>query len=239
VVPTTEEINDISFAVGKLWELDVNRLSPGTDYIVSMQGGHKVYDKRDTAKDPLYSFVDAKIFERPTFRTFVSLLDNYVAETGVTEVVTREERAENSAFLNRIMETYCMQYCHNILCAKGLAPRDNSAFIRMLNDLWFGMYRREAQNDSSAFEHVFLGEIRDGSVCGMHNWIQIYNEERRGSFNYMGYITPKRQPRSEGSAVPATDQQLVTIQFEWRHCLKPASTSFIGKTSRSDISSIF
>ncbi len=39
-------------------------------------------------------------------------------------------------------------------------------------------------------------QIRDGSVMGMHNWLQIYLEEKKGKLNYKGYIKPKRRGRN-------------------------------------------
>ena len=48
--------------------------------------------------------------------------------------------------------------------------------------------RRKVENDSSGFEHVFVGEEKDGVIVGLHNWIQIYLEEKKGNLNYMGYI---------------------------------------------------
>ena len=51
-------------------------------------------------------------------------------------------------------------------------------FIKELDLLWFGLYRRKVDNDSSGFEHVFCGEVRDSSgdrqadkVTGLHNWL--------------------------------------------------------------------
>jgi hypothetical protein len=31
-----------------------------------------------------------------------------------------------------------------------------------------------------------------GKVMGCHNWMQVYNEERKGHLNYQGYIRPKQ-----------------------------------------------
>jgi len=233
--PTAEELANLSDACKKLWQLDVNRLVPGVDYVINLQEGKRVYDKGDFADDPLFTFVDERVFSKPTFRAFVALLDNYVAETGVTEVVSDAERRENSEFIRSIMATPLMQYCHNYLVAVGKAPSDVSAFSRLLSELWFGLYKRETANDSSGFEHVFLGEIKDGAVTGMHNWVHIYLEEKKKNFNYLGFITPKRVPGVSGYHLPEADQQLITIQFEWKGCLKNVSSSFVGTSPEFEI----
>ena len=41
---------------------------------------------------------------------------------------------------------------------------DPQQFKAALVQMWFSLYRREVQNDSSGFEHVFLGESDDGQV---------------------------------------------------------------------------
>jgi hypothetical protein len=40
--------------------------------------------------------------------------------------------------------------------------------------------------DSSGFEHVFVGEEDEETrtVSGLHNWIQIADEERKGHLDY-------------------------------------------------------
>ena len=47
--------------------------------------------------------------------------------------------------------------------------------------------------DSSAFEHVFVGEIKDqgddDKVMGFHNWLQIYLQEKKGVLDYMGFYS--------------------------------------------------
>lgn len=40
-------------------------------------------------------------------------------------------------------------------------------FEKQLHKIWFDLYRREGEDDSSAFEHVFVGEVRDGEAKGI------------------------------------------------------------------------
>lgn len=74
--------------------------------------------------------------------------------------------------------------------------RAEESFRQLLFDMWFAFYRRDSWNDSSGFEHVFVGESRDGRTSGFHNWIQFYIEESRNRLDYRGYIFPE-SPRPE------------------------------------------
>lgn len=100
VEPTAEELGSLSLACARLWDLDTNRLVPGKDYVIDLQMGKRIYDVEDTAARPLFRFVDEACLERPTYKSFVKIFDNYVAELGKQEVVTDEEVAENMVRLN-------------------------------------------------------------------------------------------------------------------------------------------
>ncbi|TMW57443.1 hypothetical protein Poli38472_003368 [Pythium oligandrum] len=225
-MPTAAELRDISLACDKLWALDKNRLEPNVDYELNLQQGKTMWQHGDVTEDPLFTFVDQSVFERPTFRHFVSLLDNYERGVGITETVTADELTENNAFLNAILDTAPMRYVYNWLTKNKKFVGDMSAFKKKLDNIWFGLYRRQTRNDSSGFEHVFLGEEKDGKICGCHNWIQIYHEERAGRLNYLGYIKPKQ--RGQSVMKPFNTEQLVTIQFMWEKEIKPVSTSLVG-----------
>ena len=75
------------------------------------------------APDPLFVFVDERALEKPTFKTFIAILDNYIAQTGQSEVVTTEERQENQRFLNFAMDTAVMQYVHKVGLKLPLTPQ--------------------------------------------------------------------------------------------------------------------
>jgi len=215
-------------AVQHLWNLDANRLDPHEDYVINVQSGKKPYWKEDAAEDPLFTSVDRNVWKRPTYRAFHALLDNYSAEVGVEETVSNTERREISDFLNAILQTAPMQFCHQYCHAKDPdnIPSDLSGFKALLHKVWFEMYRRSrgGRLDSSGFEHVFIGEARDGDVTGFHNWIQFYLEEQRGKLDYRGYLKPK----SKGDAHHNSNDHLLTLQFNWAGVEKFAGTFFVG-----------
>lgn len=92
--------------------------------------------------------------------------------------------------------------------------------------IWFELYRRErgGRLDSSGFEHVFIGEVKNEEVSGLHNWLQIALEEQAGRLDYRGYIKPRSQSSSESDS----NDHLLTIQFRWQGVEKFVGTSFIG-----------
>jgi poly(U)-specific endoribonuclease len=227
VVPSADELGSLSLACSKLWDLDVNRLHPGIDYAIDLQRGKSSYQEGDFAARPLFKFVKEEIFvEKPTYAKFIALLDNYERAVGLAEHVTVEEKKENWDFLESVMETPCGRYLHAYLVQKRRYPDDLSAFKKRLYDMWFMLYTRKVRNDSSGFEHVFVGEMKDGQVSGFHNWIQILLEEKSGRLDYKGYIKPRRRGRAHDD--PHDFEQLVTIQFAWEGDLKPVGSSFIG-----------
>jgi len=220
----------ISQATQHLWDIDVNRATAGRDYTISVQNGKKPYQKQDVAAEPLFTRVDPALFRRPTYRAFIALLDNYVAQTGVSESVSGEERVENRTFIDAVMQTGPMQFCHAYCRANGKhrgdVPADVAGFKKLLHKIWFELYFRErgGRPDSSGFEHVFVGEIRDGKVSGFHNWMRFYFEERKGNVDYKGYI----KPRGRNNAETNGDDNILTLQFTWNGYEKFVGTNFVG-----------
>lgn len=175
--PSEDELADLSRACNKLWELDLNRLVPGKDYEIDCGEGKRVSGREDMAEGCLFSWVSEDAFRKPTFSRFCSLLDNYNPDQGSREIVTAEERQEQAAFVEEISRTAPIKYLHKYLSSKGVTPNDYQDFKRLLTSLWFDLYGRGGTSgSSSAFEHVFVGEIKQRGqqeVSGFHNWLQV------------------------------------------------------------------
>lgn len=57
----------------------------------------------------LYAYVNEKLFSKPTYASFIRLLDNYQRATGREEEVTAEELQEQNVFLREVMKTELMK----------------------------------------------------------------------------------------------------------------------------------
>lgn len=118
----------------------------------------------------------------------------------MSEVVTPAETREETAFLDAILATPVMKEAEKFLTTKrfiinrrvgqnGRVQVNRNAFRNAIRKIWFGIFSRERNVDaSSGFEHVFLGERRDGKVIGLHNWIYYANQEKQHNVNYLGHM---------------------------------------------------
>ncbi|XP_030608086.1 poly(U)-specific endoribonuclease-C-like [Archocentrus centrarchus] len=222
---------ELTKVLNQLWRQDKNRLKPGTDYRISLQGkaGYVAQGSnyaRDKAKAPLFTYVNEdKLKSIETYKYFISLLDNYEMSTGVSETVTSEELKENELFIDAILKTDVMKCAHQYLVKKGQSPSDPAQFKRQLYNMWFRLYHRERSGgeDSCGFEHVFVGESKYGQeIIGLHNWVQFYLQEKHGHVDYKGYKA------RDNKDTPDEDDHVLNLQFSWKGLVKPVGGSFIG-----------
>ncbi|CAG8441288.1 13858_t:CDS:2 [Ambispora leptoticha] len=122
------------------------------------------------------------LWESPTFKTFKTLLDNYHASRGINEEFTKLQEKEIDDFIRAIYLTKPIQYIFKALYDqfkyKGTHTQRASEFKRMLRRIWFNLRSSgEVDNknikDTSAFEHIFLGEIKKTGATGLHNWLSL------------------------------------------------------------------
>lgn len=214
----------------ELWRLDINRMAPGSDYNISVQGRAGYIDQGshnavDHASSPLFSGVDEqKLQGITTFSRFVKLLDNYERSTGVSERVSAAELTENSLFLDAVLQTEVMKRAHRYLVEKGKSSSNLQAFKTQLNTIWFRLYHRDRAGgeDSCGFEHVFVGETKHGrEIVGLHNWVQLYMQEKIGKLDYKGYRAGSRD-------LPDQDDHVLNLQFSWHGLVKPVGGAFVG-----------
>lgn len=76
----------------------------------------------------------------------------------------------------------------NFLLQKGIVTADSKSHRDLLKTIWFNLYSRGGGKiGSSGFEHVFLSEVKNGTVMGLHNWIYLSEAESSGDLDYKGW----------------------------------------------------
>lgn len=151
------------------------------------------------------------------------LLNNYEHNVGRVEDRSQAEKNEENAFLNAITATPVMKKTRDFWKRKGLVGPSMTDFKNKLREMWFDTYSRSrGVKDSSGFEHVFVGEIKNGAVTGLHNWLQFYNEEKHNRLNYMGWIYKRKRG-------------IIGLKFKWLNKIKSISTIQFGPSPELDI----
>jgi len=92
--------------------------------------------------------------------------------------------------LDAVMASPVMQATWGFLNQYGQGNQTKSNFESWVKQLWFGPYSRgdsPSALGSSGFEHVFVGEWKDGKVSGLHSWLRYYLLEKSGAITYKGW----------------------------------------------------
>ncbi|PSN50777.1 Poly(U)-specific endoribonuclease [Blattella germanica] len=201
----------------ELLKKDVNNAA---QYIrINYQGRTKSNSAKDEAPEPLV-VVNSRALQIPTISKLRHLYDNYIHDAAVNEHVTAAERAEENNFLDAVMTTSVMKYTMHFLADKGIVNRDPKVQKDLLKQIWFNMYSRGGGKvGSSAFEHVFLGELKRGEISGMHNWIYFASEEAQRQADYLGYIR-KLDLGGKGA--------ILKLHYKWSNLVKPVGSMFVG-----------
>ncbi|XP_053969373.1 endoribonuclease CG2145 [Anastrepha ludens] len=158
---------------------------------VNFQGKTKSFERDDHAAQPLLKMDNAHFSSDPssTIVLLRRLFDNYLLNVHAVEETTPEQAQEELDFLNAVLKTSIMKHTMRFLQQKGLVSSDYKDQIQLLKDLWFTQYSRfKGRMGSSGFEHVFLAELREDSVLGLHNWIYFHEQEQQGNLDYKGFI---------------------------------------------------
>lgn len=119
-----------------------------------------------------------------------------------------------------------MQELYNWFKAKGHPIATSPQVFRFwIGQLWFSHYSRAlGRPDTSGFEHVFIGEAKNGEISGMHNWVRFYvlENNRTENFDYKGF-TVKRF------------NIMAALKFTWDGLLKRAGSILIGTSPEFDM----
>ncbi|XP_055642561.1 endoribonuclease CG2145 [Toxorhynchites rutilus septentrionalis] len=181
----------------------------------------------DEASDPLLTIDEQQVFSYPTIEKMRPLFNNYEIDTMVNEHVTAMEKKEENDFVDALLATNVMRTAMLFLQKKGVVTADPKTHHELLKTIWFQLYSRgNGKIGSSGFEHVFLNEISNGTMIGLHNWVYLYEQEKAGRLDYQGYL--KKMDLSNKGEIAK-----VRLTFDKLH--KPSNSLFIATSPELEI----
>jgi len=222
---TDEELKEITAAL-----FDLIDSPPVADLDIQFQGATHGGSTADQAPNDLISKLDeVSLFASPTFKYILPLMDNYIPDVRQSEDHSLEEQMEEDMFLDAVVDSVIMKRAIDFLIEKKYFTSVEGAKEK-LRELWFQPYDRDGTSNlvlgSSGFEHVFIGEIKNGIVSGFHGWIHWYLEEQAGNTDYLGYI----KTVDFGQNVYG-----LTDVFEWNGAMKAIGGGFVGTPPELDM----
>ena len=137
--------------------------------------------------------MDNSFLRKPIYQKLSALYENYDNDVTVKEDRTTAEKKEEDAFLDEVMKSKVIIKTLQFLKDQKVYSKSANDFKKLLKELWFDVYSRGKRIlGSSGFEHVFLGEKKNGAVQGFHNWVYFYNQEQKNKINYLGHWVEKQ-----------------------------------------------
>ncbi|XP_077296559.1 uncharacterized protein LOC143918471 [Arctopsyche grandis] len=213
-IASDKELSDMSEA---LLNKDVN--NPAKFVTLNSQQKTTSFSKDDLAPEPLFT-IDSAVWNIPTISAMRTLLDNYEQDTTVNEHVTAMEKNEENVFLDAVMATSVMRHLMTFLKEKGIVTPDPKQQRDLLKQTWFNMYSRGGGKiGSSGFEHIFLSEIKNNEISGLHNWLYFHTLENARQVNYLGYLK-KVDISNKGN--------ILKLHFNLKGIDKPVDSMFVG-----------
>ncbi|NXH01265.1 ENDOU endoribonuclease, partial [Loxia leucoptera] len=205
----------------QLYGLDHNRARP-SDIALNPQhlaGPEETGDRRDRSPQPLYRYVNEELFSKPTYASFIKLLDNYQRATGREEEVTAEELREQQRFLEEVMNTELMRKLFVFLQGKSVLRYSPPRCSQVQPPPGVLRYSPARAGGSSRRPLCVLGEVKKGKVSGFHNWIRFYLLEKQGVVNYFSH---------NFNGPWDTYPDVLGLQFSWDGFYKEVGSAFIG-----------
>jgi poly(U)-specific endoribonuclease len=208
-------------AYQKVWDADQSHR--GVPAILARDRGDKatgfVRVDEQGGRDPdhrVIAEVSIPEAKRETYDLVKALFDNYRLDQTKREDTTQDEAREMLALLEPVTDSAPMAEVKRQIGEQRGKSYSRDEFQAILFDIWFRQYDDGRNLDLSGFEHVVVGEQKEGTVSGYHFWYRYYLDD----FGLLGTgddidFEGSRYPRhlaSQALAVP----DVVTLAYRWR-----------------------
>lgn len=201
----------------KLSGLKAIRSGETIDQATRAQGYVVVNEDRNASSDRMV-IAEVAIPEKKqkSYKQAEKLFNNYTLDQTKPENNFLEEESEVQEFLDEIYRSAPMKVARDFVSKQSGQAVSEDQWWAILQRVWFEQFDSGKNKDLSGFEHVVVGEQKQGKVQGYHFWYKYYLDEhfRRDDkedteTDLITFIEWKNLP---GDVSP----DVVTLSYEWR-----------------------
>lgn len=150
-----------------------------------------------------------------TYKLAHKLFNNYTLDQTKSEHNFPEEKAEVQAFLDAVHNCPPMRVARDYVATQLGNAISKDQWWATIQRLWFEQFTDGNNKDLSGFEHVVVGEQKQGKVQGYHSWYKYYLDERFRRSDQDDAVTDLIEFLSWKG--PAGDRpEVVTLSYKWR-----------------------
>jgi len=150
-----------------------------------------------------------------TYKLAKAIFNNYTLDQTKSENDLPEEASEVQEFLDAIHDCPPMQVARTYVSTQTGKSISKDQWWAIIERLWFERFNQGSNKDLSGFEHVVVGEQKQGKVQGYHAWYKYYLDERfrrdddddkeTDTIRFVSWKGPREN-----------SPDVVTLSFEWR-----------------------
>jgi poly(U)-specific endoribonuclease len=208
----------------KIWDADqalagLKAVKKGANIDAATKARGYVVVNETKAASPEIRLID-EIFipdsKQNSYNLAAKLFNNYTLDQTKPEKNFPEEDQEVQEFLDVVYKSTPMQVARDYVQERSGEKVSEDQWWAILQRVWFEQFDNGRNQDLSGFEHVVVGEQKQGKVQGYHFWYKYYMDERFRrddaedvETDLIKFITWKNLPQDKSPEV-------VTLSFEWR-----------------------
>jgi poly(U)-specific endoribonuclease len=141
------------------------------------------------------------------------LFNNYTLDQTKPEVNFPDEEREVQAFIEAVYKTPPMEVARGYVSTQAGRSIATSEWWSILERVWFEQFDMGSNKDLSGFEHVIVGEQKQGKVQGYHFWYKYYLDENfRTDDEVVDTIKFLRWEGKPGDTSP----DVATLSYQWQ-----------------------
>lgn len=210
------------------------------------QKGYVVVDERKPGNKDLKLIPEIHIPEEKikSYRLFEAMLNNYTLDQTKAEVNFPEEQEEVQRFLDFACDTKPMRVAKDYYAAQIGETITINEWWAIVQRIWFEQFDQGNNKNLSGFEHILVGEQKQGKLQGYHFWYKYYLDENfRDPVNEDGIVDLIDFHGYKGSGADGSDDtpDVATITYKvkmfdyeakkYRPLTKPIGGFWIGPSA--------